>query len=544
MLPPRFVRTYFKGISMLTDAQRRVRLILQGRMNNTEIANQTNCSRNTVSSWRKTIIALEMDPDAFDAMDDLEIRQLITPGTFKRGKSFTQPDWHKISTENSGRGVQVKTLFEEYLDEIPENGFAMSRGTFYRQFQEFRSSTDTYLSFEYEPGEMVQADFIGRKRKKQPLLIDDGGHIKDYELFCAVSVKSRKTFVIAIESQAKLPALLAFVAMLRFFGGVPVIVTIDNFAAAVATPKRGQKDAVITPEFQELADHFGFGLVAARVRKPRDKGLVENAVGICQNDVLAPLRNRRFFSLSELNEAIRERLDMLNTRPMKGHGSKSRDDLFDEVDASGYRPLPSQPFEPGQWLLKLRAGRDYHVHVLGNRYSVPARFANQLFNAKVTAVSVHLLHGGRLIATHVRSEGSGRLVTDPAHMPPAHLSARSTRLSGIKAQVQDIGPEAIRFIEEHFRSSRNPSETATAAAKIRTLTEQHTVTRVEIACGRALFIGKRSVQTIENILNAGLDALSPDSVEEPVAPSAKANIRGPSYYSNAIQGQQGGAKDV
>lgn len=281
---------------MLTDAQRRVRLILEARLNNTEIAKLTNCSRNTVAGWRKKATAIGLTLEKLDGLDELEVRQLVTPGSFARKQSFAAPDVDHILSENADRGVKLQTLYQEYTDGLSPTERPMGRSTFYRRLEQHRDRNDVILSFEYEPGEMIQADFVGRKKKKQPVLIDQDGEEIDYDLFCAASAKSRKTFVIAIESQAKLPALQAFIAMMTFFGGVSVIVTIDNFAAAVTTPRRGNTDAVITPEFQELADHYGFGLKAARVRKPRDKGIVENAVGIVQNDVLAPLRDRRFFS--------------------------------------------------------------------------------------------------------------------------------------------------------------------------------------------------------------------------------------------------------
>ncbi|KGJ02174.1 Integrase core domain-containing protein [Paracoccus halophilus] len=78
------------------------------------------------------------------------------------------------------------------------------------------------------------------------------------------------------------------IKIFAFFGGVPILVTIDNFKAAVAVPRRGSEDATIPAEFTAFADHYGFSFVAARVRKPRDKGIVENAVGIVQDDVLPP----------------------------------------------------------------------------------------------------------------------------------------------------------------------------------------------------------------------------------------------------------------
>ena len=529
---------------MLTDAQRRVRLILEARLNNTEIAKLTSCSRNTVAGWRRRVAAVDLTLDKLDDLDELEVRQLVTPGSFARKQSFAAPDVDHILSENADRGVKLKTLYQEYTDGLSPGERPMGRSTFYRLLEEHRGRNDVILSFEYEPGEMIQADFVGRKKKKQPLLIDQDGEEIDYDLFCAASAKSRKIFVIAIESQAKLPTLQAFVAMLTFFGGVPVIVTIDNFAAAVATPRRGNTDAVITPEFQELADHYGFGLKAARVRKPRDKGIVENAVGIVQNDVLAPLRDRRFFSLAEMNHAIRERLTVLNARPMAGHNNRSRDELFNETDAPGYRPLPSRAFEPGQWLLRLRVGQNYRVHVLGNRYSVPSRLAGQIVKAKITTTSVHLSHLGKLIVTHPRATGKDQDVVQMDHVPPAHRAARLTTLGGIKALVRDIGPNAELFIDGHFRINKKPSSTAQAAQKLYSLSEQFSCERLDRACQRANFIEKQTVQTVENILGAGLDNLPVDSSEDHATPAPQSNIRGAAYFADLMNARDEGDEDV
>ena len=60
---------------------------------------------------------------------------------------------------------------------------------------------------------------------------------------------------------------------------------------------------------------------------------VEVAVQIAQRWILARLRNHRFFSLAELNVAIRRLLDALNMRVMRGDGA-SRADLFATLDRS------------------------------------------------------------------------------------------------------------------------------------------------------------------------------------------------------------------
>lgn len=273
---------------MLTDAQRRARLILQGRLNNTQIAELTDCSRNTVHNWRKNLKRLGVDLDDIKDLDDMEVRKLVVPGSFDRVHQFEEPNWDEVIFEHTERHVTVKRLYEEYKERVPIGGRTMSQTTFYRTLKERTDRKNITISFEYEAGEMIQVDFVGRKKAKQPLLVNADGTGREYELFCAVSAKSRYAFLFAIESRAKLRTLAAFVSMLEFFGGVPVLITIDNFKVAVAKPRRRREDAKITPEFVDLADHYQFGLIAARVRKPRDKALVENAVGVMQNHVRLP----------------------------------------------------------------------------------------------------------------------------------------------------------------------------------------------------------------------------------------------------------------
>jgi transposase len=70
--------------------------------------------------------------------------------------------------------------------------------------------------------------------------------------------------------------------------------------------------------YADLAEHYGAAVVPARPLKPRDKAQVEVAVQIVQRWIAARLRNQRFFSLPELNAAIRVLLDRLNDARHKG----------------------------------------------------------------------------------------------------------------------------------------------------------------------------------------------------------------------------------
>ncbi len=527
---------------MLTDTHRRVQMIMKGRLNNSQIATFTNCARATVRAWRKRLNESGLNEDEITALSEMELRRIVAPGAFRRKQKMALPDYDKILFEAGERGVRLKTLYKDYCDSLAEGARAMSRTTFYRSVAEMADRKNVILTFEYEPGEMIQADFVGRKTLKQPILVDADGLERAYEIFCAASAKSRKTFVWALENQARIPVLEVMTRMLEFFGGVPVLVTIDNFKAAVAVPRRGGADAIITADFKALADHYGFSFVATRVRKPRDKAIVENAVGITQDDILAPLRNRRFFSLAEMNAAIMDLLRALNDRPMRGHAGASRNELFDRTDYSGYQPLPKAPYEPGRFILRLRAGRDYRITLNGTRYSVPWRFAGDLLNAKVTAASIHLFHAGKCIATHPRRDNCNNAVTSPGHMPAAHRAASLTRLAGMKSYVADIGPHAEKLIDLHFRINRKPALTAKAATSLRALADLYPSARIERACALAIEIGKANVRKVEAILVAGLDVAEPEP-DRSETTEARKNIRGADYYTKFLSGAQGGQTD-
>ena len=88
-----------------------------------------------------------------------------------------------------------------------------------------------------------------------------------------------------------------------FLGGVPEVLVPDNLKAGVKSPApvrtRHQSDLPgIRPSLRRGG---GAGPVAA---KPKDKAKVEVGVQVVERWILARLRDRTFFSLAELNQAI------------------------------------------------------------------------------------------------------------------------------------------------------------------------------------------------------------------------------------------------
>lgn len=89
----------------------------------------------------------------------------------------------------------------------------------------------------------------------------------------------------------------------------------DNLRDGVTKACRYEPE--LNPTYQAFAEHYGCAVIPARPRRPRDKAKVEGGVLIVKRWILAALRHRLFSSLAELNTAIRELLERVNTRPLR-----------------------------------------------------------------------------------------------------------------------------------------------------------------------------------------------------------------------------------
>ncbi len=126
------------------------------------------------------------------------------------------------------------------------------------------------------------------------------------QIFIATLGASNYSFAEATFSQTLPDWIKSHIRALEFFGGVPQIMVPDNLKSGVTHPCRYEPD--VNPTYLDLARHYGTTVIPARPGKPKDKAKVESAVLIVERWILAALRNHRFFSLAELNQAISEKL--------------------------------------------------------------------------------------------------------------------------------------------------------------------------------------------------------------------------------------------
>ena len=283
--------------------------------------------------------------------------------------------------------------------------------------------------------------------------------------------------------------------------------------------------------YEEMAEHYGTAILPTRVRKPRDKSKVEAAVLHAERRLIAPLRDQTFFSVGEINAALRHRLERVNQRPFQKMPG-CRAELFAELDRPALQPLPAHRYEFAEWS-KARANIDYHVQVDWHYYSVPHALTRQELDVRLAARTVELFHKGRRVAAHPRSWQRGGFTTDPAHRPKSHRSHLEWTPSRLIAWGRTIGPECARAIDHILTTRPHPEQGYRACLGVMRLAKGYGSQRLEAACGRALALNACSYKSIQSILKTKMDH-QPLPKETPRrALPRHDNIRGTAYYARA-----------
>ena len=451
----------------------------------------------------------------------LEAMLYASAGALQGLRRKAEPDWTHVHRELRRPGVTLMLLWEEYRASEP-GGYSYSRWCeLYRAWEGRLSPT---MRQSHPAGERMFVDYAG-----QTVELIDGrsGEIRQAQIFVAVMGASSYTYAEASWTQSLPDWIGSHVRALAFMGGVAAQLVPDN--PKVGVDRANWYEPGLNRTYLELATHYRTAILPTRPRKPRDKAKVEVGVLVVERWILARLRNRRFFSLAELNQAIAELVADLNTRPMRRLGV-SRRDLFLELDSPALKPLPDEPFEYAEWRVR-RVGLDYHVDIDGHYYSVPHRLIREQLDARITAHTVELFRKGERVAVHLRGTGRGRHTTVPEHMPSSHRRYAEWTIERILRDAAAIGPSAAKLAALILETRPHPEQGYRACLGILRLARQYGVDRLEAACDRGLDIGARSYGSIQSILKHGLDRRPPP---QPAAQGQllldHPNIRGPRYY--------------
>jgi transposase len=277
-----------------------------------------------------------------------------------------------------------------------------------------------------------------------------------------------------------------------------------------------------------MATHYGTAVIPARVRKPKDKAKVEGGVLIVERWILASLRNRTFFSLAELNEAIFELREKLNHRPFKKLEG-SRHSWFEAIEREALLPLPQTRYVFAEWK-KARVNIDYHVELNRHYYSVPYKLVREEVDLRYSATTVEIFHRGQRVASHIRDNRPCAHTTQKEHMPHSHQQYLEWTPSRIIHWAGTVGKSTAQVVETIMSSRQHPEQGYRSCLGILRLAKHYSPDRLETACQRAVAIKGCSYKSIRSILEKGLDQQPLPNSTDQAPPLKHENIRGGDYY--------------
>jgi len=497
-----------------------LRLKYQNQLSIREIARSCGLPASTVGDYLKRAAAAGVQWPLPAGQSEAELLQLLLGApAIAPADALALPDWPHLHQELGRPSVTLRLLWQEYRQAQPE-GYGYSR--FCELYQRWAGTLDPVLRQVHLPGEKLFVDWAGQT---VPIHNAADGSVSAAHLFVAVLGASNQTYVEAFADEQLAAWLAAHCHAYAFFQGVARVTVPDNLKTGVTRPCR--YEPLLHRSYQELAEHYGTVIIPARVKKPRDKAKAEVGVQIAERQILAALRDRRFFSVGELNTAIQPLLTQLNAQPFqKLEGS--RNSWFETLEKGRLLPLPATAFELATWS-RAKVNIDYHVVVEKHFYSAPYPLVHQRLDVRLTDQTVELFQHGKRVAAHVRSGLSGRFTTLEEHRPKSHQRYLEWTPSRILEWVQTIGPDCAKVVAQILTERPHPEQGFRSALGIIRLGKALGHDRLEAACRRALHFGTCSYTSLKSILQNNLDA-QPLEPELPLASPLHENLRGSPYY--------------
>lgn len=418
-------------------------------------------------------------------------------------------------------GVTLMILWNEYQKEHPD-GYSYSQ--FCYHFQVWRNASKVTMHIEHKVGDKMFVDYAGDK-----LAIVDRktGKEQPVEVFVAILGASQLTYAEASFSQKSEDWIRSNERAFIYCGGVTQAIVPDNLKSGVTQSNRYEPGINIM--FDDFAGHYQTVILPARVRRPQDKALVENAVNLVYQRIYAPLRNRIFYSLEELNEAIWDLLEQHNNTPFQ-RLKTSRRELFDNIEKPVLKPLPKERYAIKQ-SKELTVQFNYHVELREDRhyYSVPWQLKGKRVRVVYDDRNVAIYCDNVRIIQYKRDRSPNGYTTLHTHMPPHHRFYAQWSPERFIRWAQSIGDDVAEIIQMVLTSRKHPEQAFKTCMGILNLVKKHGPDRLNKACARALGFGFYSYKRIKNILDRGLEE-EPLIESRELTVSSHENIRGSLYY--------------
>lgn len=510
----------------MSQIKQLLRLHQEGKFKK-EIARALGISKNTVKTYLEKLHSSGWQINDLLQKEDPELESLFHSGN----PAYSQERFDLIKNnldhyveELKQLGVTKKLLWEEYKQANPD-GYGYSQFCFHLS-QHLLAKNPTMV-LEHKPGEKLFIDFAG---KTISYINADTGEGINCQVFVATLPYSGHSFIMAVHSQKLEDFIHALCAALKFFGGVPQILVPDNLKSAIV--KASKYEPEVTRALEDLANHYGCIVIPARVRKPQDKALVENRVGLNYTQVYARLRKQQFFSLQDLNEAMWQQNNLFNQTRMQ-QKTYSREEKFIAEEKPVLKPLPDQEFQIKHYK-NYKVAKNNHIYLGEDNhyYSVPYTYIGQQVKVIYTRSMVFIYCKGERIAVHQRTLKGRGYTTVKEHLCSHHRHYLDRSPEYYIQKAGDISQNMRTLFERMFAQGKHPEQLYRSCDGLLSFARKTEVERINKACDIALEHRNYSFKFIENIITNKMEGNQLQHPQKPLP--AHKNIRGKEHYEKQL----------
>lgn len=483
-------------------------------------------SRNTVAKVVAAYKSGKLSWDAVSAVDDDELHRRLYPDEAPSA-SAQMPDYDHVHKELLKPGVTLKLLWDEYAATCRGAGqLCIQYSQFCKLYRDHADRHRLTMHVRHKPGDKMMVDWAG---KPLQLFHPETGAASKAYLFVGTLPFSMYCFAEAFPDMKEESWINANIHMVQFFGGTARLLIPDNLKTGIIS-NRKHEDPVVNRAYLEFADHYHTAILPARVLAPKDKAAVEGNVGNVTSHIIAKLRNENFFSLVEMNNAVRELLERFNAAPFQKREG-SRLSVFREEEAPFLQPLPVLPYEYARWK-QATVQLNYHVSIDNQNYSCPYAYVRKRVDVRATRSLVEIFSQGKRIASHPRLHGRmGQYATLPEHMPPNHQLYSEWNGDRFRRWARKMGESVFAVVDKLLLSYRVEEQAYKGCLSLLKLAEKYGNTRLELACREALRqVPLPRYSIVNRILATGQDQKIPHVEKTHTPPSQNAFVRGSSYY--------------
>jgi transposase len=494
-------------------------------MSGSEIARQTGASKSGVNDFLRAFKKCEaLQYPLPSGITNYGIAMKVygsVPGAGGRNEDIELPDYEEAAKLMATRkNMTLMFLWNRYKKKCEEEG------TRFYQYSQYCELYNKWCEENYETAhfdaviaQKMEVDFAGQTFSMTDPLT---GEILTIVVFVAVLPYSQYIYAEGMLSTKEPQWIAVNNHALDYFGGVPALVVCDNCKQAVVV-NQDWIEPELNKDYADWADHYGTVILPAKVRKPKFKSSVENAVGVLEKGLFHKLEERQYFSLEQFNKDLWKELEALNKEPFKKKEHNRY--YYWEEEKLELMPLPSMHYEYME-RKTAKVSSDFHVRFDNAYYSVDKAFLHKKVSIKASATVVRIYSlAGEFLCEWPRATRKGQWSTNPEHLPDNYKGFTQWNGPYFIQKAQLVGRNTETVIRTILKSRPYEVQTYRMCLGILNFTKKYSNKALEECCKQAIALNKQKYTFIKNTISVVADDLGEAGYRHS-APSREKTARG------------------